>query len=65
MAMSQSVAQMIGFARAHPGHFKQRAGLGVALREQQEVARLARGQHDEVRLRVTGAQGARRRRERA
>ena len=51
--MSQSFAQMVALARAHLGHFQQRARLGVALREQQEVVGLLLWQHDEVRLRTT------------
>ena len=48
-------------ACAHLGHFQQRARLGVALREQQEVVGLLLRQHDEVRLRIPGTQPARRR----
>ena len=47
-----------GFARAGLGHFQKRAGLGVALGEQQEVISLLFWQHDEVRLRVPGAKPA-------
>mgnify|MGYP000565080461 CR=1 FL=1 len=54
-----------GLARAGLRDLEQRAGLGVALCEQQEVVGLLARQHDEVRLRVAGAQAARRRRERA
>ena len=43
--------------------FEHGAGLRVTLREQQEIVRMLLGEHDQVRLRVAGAEAARRLRE--